>query len=178
MEPSNWAAEHSDALRDYFLKGMSYAEIGREINGRFGTTYTRGAVIGRAKRMGLMSGQIPSPPLAPLLPGESPAVTPRRRQRRIPAWTPPPAQAVQPAKPIKLRCVGISPRLIPLLELASGDCRYPYGGDKEGDEIVFCGHPRQLGSSYCAPHARLTSGSGAASGRTLAAVVLRLVKAA
>ena len=177
MEPSNWAAEHSDALRDYFLKGMSYAEIGREINARFGTTYTRGAVIGRAKRMGLMSGQVESPPLAPLLPGVSPVVAPRRRQRRTPIWTAPPAQAIRPAEPVKLRWVGISPRLIPLLELAPGDCHYPYGGDKKGDEIVFCGHPRQPGSSYCAPHAHLTAGSGA-SGRTLAAVVLRLVKAA
>ena len=103
---------------------------------------------------------------------------PARSRSRTTIWTAPPAQAIQPAEPVKLRCVGISPRLIPLLELAPGDCRYPYGGDKEGDEIVFCGHPRQSGSSYCAPHAHLTSGSGAASGRALAAVVLRLVKAA
>lgn len=174
MEPSNWASEHSDALRDYFLKGMSYAEIGREINARFGTRYTRGAVIGRAKRMGLATGRIASPPLAPLLAGESRPATVQRKE----PWIQPPPQAFKPVKPVKLRCVGIQPRLIPLLELASGDCRYPYGGDREGDEIVFCGHPRQPGSSYCAPHTSLTSGVGNPSGRILAAVVLRLVKAA
>jgi GcrA cell cycle regulator len=53
MEPGHWSSEHSDALRDYFLKGMSYAEIGREINARFGTAYSRNAVVGRAKRLGL-----------------------------------------------------------------------------------------------------------------------------
>ena len=52
MEPGHWPSEHSDALRDYFLKGMSYAEIGRQINARFGTAYTRNAVVGRAKRLG------------------------------------------------------------------------------------------------------------------------------
>ena len=175
MEPSNWASEHSDALRDYFFKGMSYAEIGREINARFRTSYTRGAVIGRAKRLGLVAPErIPSPPLAPRLPdGERPVTT-----RRAEAWTPPPRQAFTPAKPVQLRCIGIRPRLLPLLALAPGDCRYPYGGDKEGEEIVFCGHPRQSGSSYCAPHARLTSGSGNRPGRTFASAMLRLVKAA
>lgn len=54
MEPGHWPSEHSDALRDYFLKGMSYAEIGRQLNARFGTAYTRSAVVGRAKRLGLV----------------------------------------------------------------------------------------------------------------------------
>jgi len=175
MEPSNWAPEHSDALRDYFLKGMSYGEIGRAINATFGTGYTRGAVSGRAKRMGLVAPeQIPSPPLAPLLPDEPRPVMPRHAD----VWAAPPPRAFEPAKPVKLRCVGIQPRLIPLEELAPADCRYPYGGDKEADKISFCGHPRQPGSSYCAPHARLTAGSGIATGRAFVSVVLRLVKAA
>jgi GcrA cell cycle regulator len=89
----------------------------------------------------------------------------------------PPPSALKPVKPVKLRCVGVQPRLLTLIELEHCDCRYPYGGDREGEEIAFCGHPRQPGSSYCAPHAHLTTGPGAASGRT-AAVVLRLVSAA
>jgi GcrA cell cycle regulator len=90
----------------------------------------------------------------------------------------PPQSALKPAKPVKLRCVGVRPRLIALVELERGDCRYPYGGDKEGEEIAFCGHPRQPGSSYCAPHARVTRGPGPASGRAAGAVALRLVSAA
>ena len=88
----------------------------------------------------------------------------------------PPTEALKPAGPVKLRCVGVQPRLISLLDLEPGDCRYPYGGDKESEEISFCGHPRQPGSSYCTPHAHLTRGPGAA--RTAAVVMLRLVSAA
>jgi GcrA cell cycle regulator len=55
-----------------------------------------------------------------------------------------------------LRCVEILPRHLSLVELEPGDCRYPYGGDAEGEAITFCGHRRRLGSSYCAPHLYLT----------------------
>ena len=177
MEPGHWSSEHSDALRDYFLKGMSYAEIGREINARFGTAYSRNAVVGRAKRLGLAApARITSPSIVPSLPGE-----PRLLSARHPAslcLNLPPQSALQPAKPVKLRCVGVRPRLIALVELERGDCRYPYGGDKEGEEIAFCGHPRQPGSSYCAPHARVTQRGGTTSGRSAGAVTLRLVSAA
>jgi len=163
MEPGHWPSEHSDALRDYFLKGMSYAEIGRQINARFGTAYTRNAVVGRAKRLGLVVPEwMASPALAPSLPYLSV----------------PPKSAMKPAAQVKLRCVGVQPRLVQLVELEPADCRYPYGGDKDGEEIAFCGHPRQPGSSYCPPHARLARRSGAVSARPARPVVLRLVSAA
>ena len=176
MEPGHWPSEHSDALRDYFLRGMPYAAIGREINARFGTAYTRNAVVGRAKRLGLAtSARMTSPRIVPSLSGEACPLSPHRPA--LPSLNVPPKSAMKPAAPLKLRCVGVRPRLIPLLELACGDCRYPYGGDKDGEEIAFCGHPRQPGSSYCAPHARLTRPSGLASARIVGPVVLRLVSA-
>jgi len=176
MEPGHWPSEHSDALRDYFRMGMSYAEIGRQINARFGTAYTRSAVIGRAKRLRLVIPEwIASPSLAPYLQGEAP-VSPRRAV--LPNLNVPPKSAMKPAVAVKLRCVGVQPRLIQLVELEPADCRYPYGGDKDGEEIAFCGHPCQQGSSYCAPHARLTRRSGAASVRVPGPVALKLVSAA
>jgi len=177
MEPSNWASEHSDALRDYFANRMSFSEICREINARFGTSYTRNAVIGRAKRMGLSAPKrLESPPLVPVLPGSSRSAP---LQRRLPAQDrgQPPGSAFGLAEPAKLRCVGIQPRLISLLELEQGDCRYPYGGEKEGEEIAFCGHPRRPGSSYCTAHFHLTRASGTVSERFAGPVVLRLVPA-
>jgi GcrA cell cycle regulator len=177
MEPGHWSSEHSDALRDYFFKGLSYAEIGRQINARFGTAYTRNAVIGRAKRLGLgASERMTSPSIVPSLPGEPGPLAPTRVA--IPGLNLPPPSALKPASRVKLRCVGVRPRLITLLELERGDCRYPYGGDKDGEAISFCGHPRLHGSNYCTPHARLTRGRGIASGRNAGAVVLRLVFAA
>jgi GcrA cell cycle regulator len=177
MEPGHWSSEHSDALRDYFLKGLSYAEIGERINARFGTAYTRNAVVGRAKRLGLGAPErMTRPSIVPSLPGEPCPLSPHRHA--IPGLNLPPPSALKPVNPVKLRCVGVQPRLIPLLELECGDCRYPYGGDKDGEAISFCGHPRQPGSSYCVPHARLTRGRGSASARAAGAVVLRLVFAA
>jgi GcrA cell cycle regulator len=176
MEPGHWPSEHSDALRDYFLKGMSYGTIGKEINARFGTAYTRNAVAGRAKRLGLGApARMTSPSIVPSLPSGACLVASHRPA--LPSLNLPPKSAMKAAR-VKLRCVGVQPRLIPLAELARGDCRYPYGGDKDGEEITFCGHPRQPGASYCAPHARLTLRSGAASPRVTGPVVLRLVSAA
>ena len=177
MEPGQWPSEHSDALRDYFIKGISYAEIGHQINARFGTTYTRSAVAGRARRLGLIAPiQVTSPSIVPSLPDGG--WQPSRRGMTLPYLTVPPQSAMKPAAQVTLRCVGVQPRLLELVELEPADCRYPYGGDKDGEEISFCGHPCQPGSSYCAPHARLTRRSGTASARAAGPVVLRLVSAA
>ena len=48
----------------------------------------------------------------------------------------------------KLRCVEIDPRHLSLMDLEPGDCRYPYGGDEEGEAITFCGQPQRRGTSY------------------------------
>ena len=59
---SNWAEQHSQALREYLQKGMTYSEAARAINGRFNTSYSRNAAIGRAKRMGISGAGQPDRP--------------------------------------------------------------------------------------------------------------------
>ena len=59
MQPTNWAPEHSDALRDHLAKGMSYSEAARAINAKFGTAYTRNAALGRGRRTGLAGPRKP-----------------------------------------------------------------------------------------------------------------------
>jgi hypothetical protein len=153
MEATNWAPEHSAALRDLFGQGMSFSRIAREINAKFKTTYSRNAALGRAKRMGLdEAGRQEAP--AHVIPTLS-------RQQEIRSEIRPPElhwpkPAFETAEPVKLRCVAIEPRHLSLAELEWGDCRYPYGGDAEGEAITFCGHPRRPGSSYCRPHFRLS----------------------
>jgi GcrA cell cycle regulator len=173
MESFSWAPAHCEALRDYVTKGMSFAEAARAINRKFGTDYTRSAAIGRARRMGLA---------APARGERSPKLPPASRSPRMPKYRSgapkPPMSPPKSAEPVKLRCVGITPLLKALVDLEMGDCRYPYGGDREGEAIAFCGHPRLPGSSYCAPHYYLTRGDGTASERAVAPVVLRLVAAA
>ena len=172
MQADNWAPAHCEALRDYLALGMSFAEIAREINAKFGTAYTRNATIGRSKRMGLV---------APVRPKQPPKVkAPKQRARRetTPAEPVQACPAPERTQLVKLRCVGISPRLLPLVELGPSDCRYPYGGDRENEPITFCGHPRLAGSSYCAPHFHLTRTTEAQPSRAISPVVLRLVQAA
>jgi GcrA cell cycle regulator len=173
MESFSWAPAHCEALREYVTKGLSFAEAASEINRKFGTDYTRSAAIGRARRMGLVAPARPQ--RGPKPPPVKVARPPRSGGRQGGELRPQPA----PEHPkVQLRCVGITPRLLALVDLGPGDCRYPYGGDKDSEAITFCGHPRLPGSSYCGPHFHLTRGDGTASERAVAPVALRLVAAA
>jgi GcrA cell cycle regulator len=181
MEPSSWAPEHSEALREYRARGMSYSQIADAINAKFGTCYSRNATISRGKRMGLGIPGRPDHRSAQLPRSKRPKPSKKRteklreRRKAEPLEAPPMRER---AEPVKLRCVGLRPRLVPLVDLEACDCRYPYGGDKDSDAILFCGHPRLLGSSYCGPHFHLTRDDGAAAERTAGPVALRLVEAA
>jgi GcrA cell cycle regulator len=176
MQSFSWAPQHCDALRQYVAAGLSFAEAADALNEKFGTDFTRSAVIGRAKRMKLVVRARPGggPQFAP--PRPKPAKATLRQSRQRPAGTSPPVSP--PSEPVKLRCVGIQPRLITFHELADGDCRYPYGGEKEGEPIMFCGHPRFRGSSYCAPHLHLTRGPRIEDERPAGRFMLRLIDAA
>lgn len=190
MQSSSWAPEHSEALREQIVRGRSYGEAVDAINTKFGTAYTRAAALGRGKRMGLITPARPDNP-AMLVP-RGPQVGRRRKSKRLKrskeaaaavvkrdaVEAHPPAPAAEHPEPTKLRCVGIRPRLLSLVELEPGDCRYPYGGDKEGEAIHFCGHPCFRGSSYCAPHFHLTRAPAIESERPAGPFVLRLVQAA
>ena len=175
---SNWAEQHSQALREYLQKGMSYSEAARAINERFNTSYSRNAAIGRAKRMGISGAGQPDRPLRAKKP--RPPNPKRLLKKRAGLLKPsrPRVKVFARAAALKLRCVTVVPRHLSLIELEDSDCRYPYGGDEEGEAITFCGHPRRDGSSYCVSHFHLTSGPPTASERSAGKVLLRLVEAA
>lgn len=154
MEPMNWAPEHSDALRQQLAKGQSFSEAVRAINLKFNTGYTRNAAIGRARRMGLAG------PARPCAPADAMPAAVRASEIRAVEFVPSARHwerlAAYDVKPAKLRCAAVDPRHLSLTKLEFGDCRYPYGGDEEGETITFCGRPRRPGSSYCAPHFHLS----------------------
>jgi GcrA cell cycle regulator len=184
MQANNWAPDHSAALREFLAGGMSFSAIAEALNQKFGTSYTRNAAISRSKRMGLSGPDQAVRRLERALnaksgrPKRSGKAGEARKASGVPVRESPAPASPQPAEPVRLRCVGISPRLVSLTELEPGDCRYPYGGDKEGEPIVFCGHPRRQGSSYCTPHFHLTQAPEAETERPAARVLLRLVQAA
>lgn len=171
----NWPPEHCDALREHLAKGMSFAEAADAINARYDTAYSRNATIGRAKRMGLAA--LDRPKRLSRVPRQPHATQLRKNAERAVEAKPEPPISERPER-VKLRCVQIMPRHLVLIELEAGDCRYPYGGDVEGEAITFCGHPQREGSSYCLGHFHLTRGPGTASERGGIPVALRLVAAA
>lgn len=174
---TNWQAEHMQALRELLAKGLSYSEIADAINARFNTAYSRSAAIGRAKRLGLPDpGRTDDLQHFPKRPPKARASRLRGpRERHIPEFLRPMPVFERVEMP-KLRCVKIMPRHLALVDLEPGDCRYPYGGDEEGEAITFCGHPQQEGSHYCTPHFRLTRNPDIPLERP--AIVLRLVELA
>jgi GcrA cell cycle regulator len=176
MQSTVWTPEHSSALREHLAKGMSYSEVAEAINAKFNTNYTRHAAIGRARRLGLLAAARPgdSPRLTPKAQPSSPHKMPER-YASLSGWIMPVFECEETAK---LRCIETDPRHLTLLELEPGDCRYPYGGNVEGEAITFCGHVRRPGSSYCVSHFHLTRGPGTASEGAAVPFALRLVEAA
>jgi GcrA cell cycle regulator len=176
MQSTNWTPEHSSALQEFLAKGMSYSEVAEAINAKFNTAYTRHAAIGRARRLGLLAAARPGAS-SRLAPKASPSSTCKMRERyaSLSGWI---APVFEREETVKLRCVETNPRHLSLPELGPGDCRYPYGGDGEGEAITFCGQPCREDSSYCAPHFHLTRGPGTPLKRAARTVALRLVEAA
>jgi GcrA cell cycle regulator len=177
MELTNWTPEHSTALREHLSWGLSFSEAARRINATFNTAYTRNAAIGRAKRMGLVGPSRPETPPRVIPPALERPYNPSAARSRSTAllW---PSPEPGKAEPVNLRCVEIEPRHLTLIELEQGDCRYPYGGDEEGEAITFCGHPRRTGSSYCTAHFHLSRNPITPPERAAGAVSLRVVEAA
>jgi GcrA cell cycle regulator len=171
----NWPPEHCDALREYLAKGLSFAQAADAINAKYGAAYSRNATIGRAKRMGLAA--LDRSKRLSRVPKE---LEPRRSSKTSEraAESKPELPAAERPHRIKLRCVQIMPRHLAVTELEAGDCRYPYGGDADGEAITFCGHLQREGSSYCLGHFNLTRGPGTPSERAAIPVALRLVAAA
>jgi len=183
MQSTDWPSEHSDALREYHAKRMSYLEIAQALNAAFKTRYSRNAVLGRSKRLGLGGRDGPADSSGPC-PVEGPSSKP---QGLTPYLGKPGerhasgfillAPKFEAVKPSKLRCAAVAPRHLTLIDLEAGDCRYPYGGDEDGEAITYCGHPRRKNSSYCRAHFRLTRGRGTAAERAACKILLRFVVA-
>jgi GcrA cell cycle regulator len=176
---STWEEAHSVALREYLDKGMPFSEIARALNQRFGTAYSRNAAIGRARRMGLSVPVQPHSASVMSGPKKPDARRIRELRTRKLAHVPPKTSTVERAAALQLRCVAITPRHLALVDLEANDCRYPYGGDADGDPITFCGHPRHEGASYCLSHFHLTRlPEAVAEPATRTKAPLRLVEAA
>ena len=159
---TTWREDISAALREYVeSKSYSYEKIAALINERFGTTYKRNALIGRAGRMGLSN------------PHKTKETKKRVRHSKNKAsghivfrivasnGNSNSMRVVQTvvADRAALRCIEVVPLNISFMELTDKTCKYAYG---ESD-FVFCGHPtaekeidgKTTTLPYCGHHAAI-----------------------
>ena len=139
-----WTPEReARALRLYLHEGFTASEVADALGGRF----TRGAVIGKIRRLGFFKRDRPADaPVAPRRP------CPRRPgvERRLPPQRPP-----IPLPPLReVAATGVPTRLARLDACA---CRWPLDDPGAGRMhlALFCAGPAVAGSSYCADHRAL-----------------------
>jgi GcrA cell cycle regulator len=147
-----WHDDHCAELTQLLATGMIYREIAASLNFKFGTSFSKNAIVGKVQRLGLTA---PEKPKAPPYVRKPKARRAEREVVRIVSANSN-SNAMRVVRSVvleqaKLRCVEIVPRDLSLVELEPGDCRYAYGDGP----FTFCGHPAQAGSSYCVPHTAL-----------------------
>jgi GcrA cell cycle regulator len=151
MALPNWPAPHVTMLHELLASGAPFSEIAISINRKFGTSYSRNACIGKAKRLGL-SKTNNSPRVARTRVRNNPAKVREVRATRV-KFTPAAPMTNEAGIEIKLRDAPVQPLHIGLLELTGENCHYPYGTD----HFTFCGQKHLEGFPYCAPHVALTT---------------------
>lgn len=147
-----WSQEAKNKLLELYNEdnGLSFVKMAAEINAVGSTSFSRAAVMGQARRMGLKGKRQPDSDRV-AKPRESKArvriVSANGNSNAMRVMRAPPGETFKP------RCVEIVPLHIGFSELEDGLCKYPYGD--EPATMTFCGHPSVEGKSYCQPHAGL-----------------------
>ena len=148
LEPKNpkiWTDERNRLLVE-FQATLSRSLLAERINERTGSNFTRNAVIGRLKRVGLCEpAQLGQVKLVKSSANHAyrgslgPIVQKINKEAKQPKLTP---------VPFVCQPVEVEPLHLALIDLESDQCRQPYGTGP----YTFCGHAKRPGSSYCWAH--------------------------
>jgi GcrA cell cycle regulator len=132
-----WETGAHDLLLALWAQGHSAAACAQQINEKFGTSFTRNAVIGRVDRSFLPRRRVRVAQRK-----ERPARVPRvAAEKRAPV--PPKIEIIDTQIPFEQRRQ--------LLTLGRNECHWPVGD--VGDEgFFFCGGKADDGCSYCPTH--------------------------
>lgn len=123
MRTDIWKPEQVSQLITLWDTGLSTAKIGKKMG------VTKNSVIGKARRMGLPSREMPLIRMY---------ARPRKRATK----------KRNPEKEIASRPKNMP--LVPLIDLGNG-CPWPYG-DPQDDDFGFCGQEKDGKTHYCAEH--------------------------
>ena len=137
-----WPLEQDIELRRLHAGGSSASEIASLLNKKFGTGYTRNAILGKKVRLGLAK------------PGKKRKQPPAKHIRRVLLGSFE-AKRRPPKLTVGLTDNGPHVAGIPLMRRRRHQCGWPL--DDIGGQILSCGHPKEdVSSPYCAFHQKLS----------------------
>lgn len=144
-----WPEEHDAQLRIEHRTTATFSEIAEVLNKRFGTQYSRNAVIGRAQRLKLPARK------SPIKPKPAAVVPAMKNTDRLRAAPGAQVQAINRGPKAtgdgyKPKAVEVATLDIRLVDLEPMQCRFACV--RVDDEWRFCGHRTYDGSSYCEVH--------------------------
>lgn len=125
----SWTDEKIEDLKKLWAKGLSTAEIGRELG------VSKNAVVGKSHRLGLKPR--PSP-----ISGKAAETT---GTAAAPAPAPAKAKAAKPAKAKATEKIG------DIIDLGPQMCRWPFN-DPGDEDFHFCGRQVAPSKPYCPEH--------------------------
>ena len=130
MKPSPWSAERESALLDHMRAGLSASQIAEKLGGGI----SRGAVIGKLRRMGLH---------LPTMPHKLAAARPRKKRPAAPITAVAPRVPATPVTPV-------TP--VTLLASEPHHCKWPVS-EVRGPDTLYCGaHRENEVGPYCRQH--------------------------
>jgi GcrA cell cycle regulator len=141
--PSQWTDESLEGLKGLWSGDTPASVIARILNDEFGTSFTRNAIIGKARREGLPAKVVRCYSINDRI--ERRRLSRRKYAAQVaarPVVIPFPEQPAEPVVPLGKK----------LMQLKADDCRYPYGDGP----FTFCGHRKLSTGPYCAAHQAIT----------------------
>jgi GcrA cell cycle regulator len=175
MTRAPWSKERNAYLEHLYVDTrLSNNAMTADFNAKFGTDFTRSAVIGKIDRLGikkkhpavranrnlLNSGGVPNSGGRPrktvaavvhsvrdVTPRSAPGPVPRQTAVRDEDASIVPVRLEEPTK--------MADGSVDIYHLTSGTCRWPLGEVKDRPPYMYCGAKPVTGHRYCAHHARI-----------------------
>ncbi|MGB6080258.1 MAG: GcrA family cell cycle regulator [Xanthobacteraceae bacterium] len=150
-----WPEEHDAQLRIEHRTTATFSEIAEVLNKRFGTQYSRNAVIGRAQRLKLPARK------SPIKPKPAAVVPTMKSTDRLRVAPGAQVQAINrgpkmKADPFKGRTADVVSLRKIIVELVMFvECHWADDEPNAAGETTFCGHRTCDGSNWCEAHQKI-----------------------
>ncbi|SRR6266567_4143171 len=150
---NTWTPPQDEMLKRLIARGISHTDVAARINKTFGTTYTRNSTIGRSSRKKFKSKIPVGGHKSKKRRGLKKQAKPERSERTM--FKPMSGPKLIPAELAPPQVIEIEPRRVTLLELRTGECRWPISGYPVDEPLYFCGLNAEIDKPYCWHHCAL-----------------------